>query len=192
MLIPPDMLVYVPLLAALVVAAVTDLRERRIFNWLTFGLALAGLFQSFAGSYLPEALAPAFTVSAGMSVAGLCVGFALTFILFAIGGLGGGDVKLLAAVGAWVGPVPVLFIFAAEAVIGMLIVLGQATTQGKLRALFKNSAMVAVNMANVNHLGVEHVVSTGQACRSIDRPLPYAVPVLLATLMLFGLRWWGV
>jgi len=183
MRIGTDMLVYLPLLLALAYASVVDVRERKIRNWLTFGLALAGLGQALASALLPAWIAPVSPVSAGMSLAGFFTGFALTFVLFAMGGLGGGDVKLLAAVGAWVGPVPVLLIFAVEALMGMGIVLVQAGQQGKLSLLFKNSATIAVNVINVNHLGVDHVSATGQSCRSIDRPLPYAVPVFGATLV---------
>ena len=65
-----------------------------------------------------------------------------------------------------------------------LMALMQAAYQGKTRLLLKNSALVAVNLVHVNELGLEHAKQTGQSCRSIDRPLPYAVPVLLAVTFL--------
>ena len=163
-----------PLFAMLSWAAVGDIRDRRIRNWLTLSIALTGLAQSFA---------PAHTVSPLASVTGLAAGFALTFVLFALGALGGGDVKLLAGIGAWLGPGPVLAVFAIEAIAGMVIVLVQAAWQGRLRVLFRNSALVAVNLAHLNELGVEHVTATGRSSRSVDRPLPYAVPVFIAVLI---------
>jgi prepilin peptidase CpaA len=169
------MLPYLPLLAVLAWAAAEDVRTRRIRNWLTFSLALTGVVQSFGLAGL------AGTVSPTASCLGLAVGFALPFVLFAIGALGGGDVKLLAAIGAWVGPGAILQIFLAEAVIGMVLVLAQAAATGRLRVLVRNTAVLAVNFLHVGDLGVEHVSETGRSCRSVDRPLPFAVPTLAAT-----------
>src|SRR5580692_6643294 len=105
---PSLFLEYVPLLALLITAAVTDLRARRIPNWLTFSLVIAGLLQSFLAIR---------TVAPWASALGLLAGFGLTFILFALGALGGGDVKLMAGVGAWIGPANVLAVFVVAALI---------------------------------------------------------------------------
>ena len=99
--------------------------------------------------------------------------------------------KLLSGIGAWFGPQYALAVFCVEAVIGMVLVLMQATAQGRLRVLFRNSAVLAINLAHVNTLGVKHVSETGQSFRSIDRPLPYALPVMIATILvvlMFPLR----
>ena len=165
---------FVPLVALLCWAAVEDWRTRRIRNWLTLTLVVTGLMQSFTA---------AATVSPTRAALGLLVGFALPLALFLIGALGAGDVKLMAGIGAWVGPLAVLYIFAAEAVIGMVIVLCQAAAAGRLRLLLRNTAVLAVNLLHVRELGVEHTAGTGQACRTVDRPLPFAVPVLAATLL---------
>src|SRR2546423_1375809 len=97
---------YLPLLALVCVAAVTDVRRRRIPNWVTATVALAGLAQSFT----PFAL-----TSPMQALAGLAAGFVLTFPLYAIGGRGAGDVKLLAGIGAWLGGWPVVCVFAGAA-----------------------------------------------------------------------------
>jgi prepilin peptidase CpaA len=164
-----------PLFALLIWSAVTDLRERKIRNWLTLTLMISGLVQSFT---------PAHIVTPGVSALGLLTGFGITFVLFALGAIGGGDVKLMAGVGAWVGPAGILAIFCIAAVFGMTIVLIQASVQGRLITLMRNSALVAVNLAHLNELGIKHVSATGRSARSVDRPLPYAVPVLLAVAAL--------
>ena len=169
------LLMCAPVVALLAVAAVIDWRARRIPNWLTFTLVLSGIAQSF----MPQALC-----SPTGSISGFVVGLALTFGLYVLGAVGGGDVKLLAGIGAWFGPQAAVAVFCVEAVTGMVMAIAQAARQGKALLLFKNSALVAVNLAHVNELGLEHVRQTGQACRSIDRPLPYAVPVTIAVMIL--------
>lgn len=170
---------HLPLLALLALAATIDLRSRRIPNWLTLMLALTGLMQSLT----PVANTPFLS-----AVGGLTIGFALAFALFALGALGGGDVKLLAGCGAWLGPVMTFKLFCAAAVVGMLIVLVQCAWKRSLPALFRNSALLAVNLLHVREVGVDHASATGQSCRSVDKPLPYAVPVLVALLVLLSGR----
>ena len=81
------------LIAVVAVAAVLDLKTRRIPNWLTmsaFGIALL-LRIPLGGSALLD----------GLAAAGIA--FLLCLPVFALGGLGGGDLKLLTAVGAFLG-----------------------------------------------------------------------------------------
>src|SRR5687768_7459580 len=89
---------YAPLAVLLVWAAVVDARERKIRNWLTVSLMLSGLMQSWT---------PMATVGPGAAALGLLVGFALLVLPFAVGAIGGGDVKLMAGIGAWLGPLGV-------------------------------------------------------------------------------------
>jgi prepilin peptidase CpaA len=167
----------VPLLALLVWAAIEDLRTRRIRNWLTFSLILTGILQTFIGRN---------ELSPGSAALGALIGFALPLILFILGAIGGGDVKLLAGVGAWLGPVAIFEVFCCTAVIGMIIVLLQAITQGRLRVLSRNSAVLAINLAHLGDVGLEHASSTGKSCRSVEKPLPYAVPVLMSVILLIA------
>jgi prepilin peptidase CpaA len=170
-----EILPFAPLLGLLVWAAVIDLRSRRIPNWMTGALVASGLAQSALAFW---------SLSSGQAWAGLGAGFGLTFILFALGGMGGGDVKLFAGIGAWVGPMRVVEIFAAEAVIGMVIVLAQAMRRRRVGTLMRNSAVLVMNAA----------VSGDASCpeeseEAKGRRLPYAVPALMATVGVLVLRW---
>lgn len=167
---------YAPLLALIAVAFWTDLRTQRIPNWLTFSLILAGLGQSFFASVR--------TVSPGASVLGFICGFGLTYMLFVLGAQGGGDLKLMAGLGTWLGPGPTLAVFAVTSLIGMVIVLCQATWQGRIRTLLLNTTVLTINLVHIQDVGIEHVQATGLSCRSVDRRLPYAVPVFLALLLI--------
>lgn len=164
-----------PMLLGLLIAATIDLKSRRIPNWLNAALAVAGLF---------SALLPGSPLSFAWALAGLGVGFIIPFILFALGALGGGDVKLLAAIGCWLGPVGVVKVFLAAAVVGLVIVLVQSIQQKRLTALVRNSAVLTMHMANLDSVGMDNLTAAGKAARSVERPLPYAVPVFIGTLIL--------
>ena len=120
----------VALAVVLVTAIGTDLRSSRIPNWLTFpamGFALAG-HGGLGGT--PEVL---------FGLAGIAAGLGLFVIPYAFGGIGAGDVKLMAAIGAIVGPYDVflsglLAILAggAYAIGAMWYQWGLATTGRKL------------------------------------------------------------
>lgn len=163
-----------PLMVLLFWAAAIDLHSRRIPNILTLTLVASGLVQSALF---------AMPVGIGDALAGMAVGFGLTFALFVLGAMGGGDVKLLAGVGAWLGPWPVLVVFAVSAIVGAVIVLTQAAVTGRLSRLLRNTGIVAVNLMHIGDVGLAHAQATGQECRAVDKPLPYAVPVLVATTL---------
>jgi len=160
-------------IALLCIAAATDWRSRRIPNWLTATVILTGFAQSFTPLRLCSPLE---------ALAGFLVGFALTFLMYAVGGRGAGDVKLMAGIGAWLGPWQVTLVFCAAAIISMVIALAQSAAQGKLAALLHNTVLMLLNVLHVRQLGTEHVIDTGRRTRSIDKPMPNAVHVLIGTI----------
>jgi prepilin peptidase CpaA len=168
------LLKYAPLLLLLSWAAAVDWRTRRIPNWLTLLLIVGGIAQSFCAGRL---------LTPGQSLLGILAGASLPLVLFAIGAVGGGDVKLMAGIGAWIGPLPALAVILLEKVIGLIIVLSQAAWHGRTRVLLRNSAVVTLNILYVREVGLQHATQTGKACRSVDRPLPFAIPALVAVLV---------
>jgi len=98
---------------ALLVAAVTDLQRRQIDNWLTAGIALAApLF------WLANDLS---LLDIGFQFAIALLTFAVLFGLFAMGGMGGGDVKLLTALALWIQPLPFVTLLVVMSVAGGVI-----------------------------------------------------------------------
>lgn len=104
------------LAAALLTAAFTDLKSRRIANWLNAGIALgAPLFWYASGL----SLWPDVASQIGVAV----VTFALLSILFALKAMGGGDVKLLTALALWIAPEHFLKLVIMMALVGGVLTL---------------------------------------------------------------------
>src|SRR5262245_11865341 len=119
-------------IAAIVFAAVacaTDLRDGRIPNALTFGSLVLALI---VHGLLPQGQGWAH------ALLGLLAGGAIFFPFFALGGMGAGDVKLMAALGAWLGWQSALFIAMYGAAAGGVLAIIVALSAGYLRQAISN------------------------------------------------------
>src|SRR5437763_13031887 len=106
----------------LVLAAVIDGFELKVPNWVTFPFIISGWIYSTA-AFGFEGL--------GWSLLGTVIGLALLLPAYAIGGMGAGDVKLLAGVGAWVWGTTTLYAFVLSAIIGGVIAVLMVVSQRK-------------------------------------------------------------
>ena len=80
--------------AILILAAWIDGKELRVPNWITFPMVLSGLvYSTCVGGF----------GGLGAGLLGMCVGLLTLMPLYAVGGMGAGDVKLMAGIGAWLG-----------------------------------------------------------------------------------------
>jgi prepilin peptidase CpaA len=124
------------LAAVLVAAAVFDLRRGMVYNWLTYPAIVAGLVLGAV-----EGAAAGDTLD-GLTnhVLGLGFGFGVLFVAYLLGGMGGGDVKLMGAVGAFVGwPAAihaVFYSFLAGAAIGLIVVIWRGQAGAVLRRMW--------------------------------------------------------
>jgi prepilin peptidase CpaA len=101
-------------LASAGAGAAVDLRTRRVPNALTLTVSAVGLTLAAAG---------ATEVTLGAAFAGFLLGLALMLPGYLFGGTGGGDVKLLGALGAWMGPLLILNVFLYGAIAGGVLAL---------------------------------------------------------------------
>lgn len=159
----------------LAVACVSDVRTRRIPNVLTFSAAgLALMFHLATGGWS----------AVGASVGGWLLGGALFFPMFALRGMGGGDVKLLAAVGAWVGPGQIVLVALATSIAGGAIGLVVAMGHGYLKAAISN---LWVLLMHWRVMGVRPLpamtLDSGRGPR-----LAYAVPIAIGTVVTLWLQ----
>ena len=102
---------------ALLVAAFTDLRHRRIGNWLTAAIALAAPAFWWASGL---SLWPEVAMQLGVALAT----FAVLAVLFALRAMGGGDVKLLTALALWIEPDLFLKLLIMMALLGGVLTIG--------------------------------------------------------------------
>lgn len=168
------LIILLPFLALITWAAVEDIRSHRVRNWLTLTLMLTGLL---------HAALPHSRLSPAQSLAGLGIAFGITFIWFALGGFGAGDVKLLSGIGAWLGPWPTLTVLALTALVGGVLLMAQAIWQRRAMAVLRNTAILGVSLMHIGQTGVEQAKQDGRNFRALGRTVPYAVPIWVATLL---------
>ncbi|HET9267468.1 MAG TPA: prepilin peptidase [Vicinamibacterales bacterium] len=164
--------------AALIVGAAacaTDLHARRIPNWLTFGAAAGALAFHFADAGRD---------GAQLAMSGWVTGLFLFMPMFLLGGMGAGDVKLLAALGAWLGGPDAIWLAVYASITGGVIAVAMALQRGYLKTAFKNVGGLVrfwwlFGVRPMPAMTLEH----GNAPR-----LAYAVPVFIGTVVTLWLR----
>jgi prepilin peptidase CpaA len=134
------------LVLMVIIAAVYDIRYRRIPNWLTASGALTGLVLN---SFL-QTPAPAIFSFGGLCFAlkGLLLGFGVYFFLYALRAMGAGDVKLMAAVGSIVGWQDWFGIFIVSALIGGVAAIVLSLAKGRLKTTFWNVGFILSEMGH--------------------------------------------
>jgi prepilin peptidase CpaA len=160
---------------ALVVAAVIDGYKLKVPNWLTFSLILSGWVVSTI-SYGWQGL--------GWSLAGTAVGLALLLPAYAIGGMGAGDVKLLAGVGAWVGATITLYAFCVSAIVGGLIAIVMVLYRRAWSHHYYQFLTIWHEMATIRD--PEQLSAIAAERKSSMLLLPYGIPLAIGTIAYFA------
>jgi prepilin peptidase CpaA len=156
------------LLVVLLVAAMIDLRTFRIPNLITMPFAVGaltyyGVLYGYSGLLF--------------SLAGLGVGILLLFLPFVLGGLGGGDVKLLGMVGAFLGPKAVVSAFFFTAIVGGIYAVGVLLLH---RQSFRN--LFTTMRAELYEFILTRKISPGSDALRSGRPrLKYGLAIAFGT-----------
>jgi prepilin peptidase CpaA len=176
----PAIPVIIALTAALV-AAVTDVWKFKVYNALTLPLLLSGL--------LYNGLQGALTYS----LLGILFGFAALIALYVIGGMGAGDVKLMTAVGAWLGMPLTFYVFIASslaaglyAVLLMVMTRKVGETLFNLRILWLRLGSIGRYLASDDQ--VEQEVLRSDRRRRI---IPFAAMVAIGIITTLLWFWFG-
>jgi prepilin peptidase CpaA len=154
-------LVWWSVLLVVTVATITDLRSRRIPNWLVLPFLPLGIAVSawFGGWHGLE-----------QSLEGAGLGILIFGILYWKFGMGAGDVKLCAAIGAWIGPSQFLIAVVLTALAGGLVILIWTLCRGILLLVGRRTREEA---------------SFG---RLMETKMPYAPAIAIGTLVSFFAR----
>jgi prepilin peptidase CpaA len=159
----------VMLTPAVVWAAYIDWRDHRVPNWLTASIALSGLAaQTFYGHGFLHGFG------------GLLVGFGILIVPWAMHGMGAGDVKLMAAIGAWFGPWMTFVSFATGAVLGGVIAVVMILRARKTQEALVNLATIKYKMTHRDVMFTDFGSAKGFG--STSQLLPYGVPLTIGSL----------
>ncbi len=148
----------------LIVGVYTELTAKRIPNPLTFLGMLAGLILA----YFPGGL----TIQA--SIGGLVIGFGILFFFYLFGGMGGGDVKLMGAVGALVGYPLILTVLFFTSIIGGFMAIMVLIWRGAGAHRMKRRAAAAAEAGGE--------VVAGEVTSQLQT-IPYGVAIAIGTLL---------
>jgi prepilin peptidase CpaA len=160
------MVPFLILSTGLATAVVTDIRTRRIPNWLTGAIAGAGFGLACGGG----------AVTPLQATLGLLAGLALMMPGHVIGATGAGDVKLMAAVGSVLGPEMVFRAFLYSAVAGGVFAVIVAARRGVLSSTLQDAGRLVTSPA-----------ATREAVESPSRPNRFAYGPAIAAGTLVSL-----
>ena len=163
-----------PTVLVLAVSTFTDLRSRRIPNWLVLPFLAAGIVVSFA----PKSW---HGIGIVQSLEGMGLGLLLFGILAWMGGMGMGDVKLCAAIGAWVGPKQLIVALVLTGIIGGVMAVLWAAMGGFLGELFTGAGDLVFGWKKRGmRIDPEQTLANPRA-----RKMPYAPAIAIGTLISF-------
>jgi len=163
----------------LVVAAVIDGWKLKVPNWLTFPMVLSGWIYS-AVFFGWDGL--------GWSLTGTAVGLGLLLPAYAIGGMGAGDVKLLAGVGAWMWGTVTFYAFCVSAIVGGIIALVMIAARRKW--LHHTRQMLTIAMEIFVVRDPSQLAAMAAERKSRMTLLPYGIPIAIGSIAYFA--WTGM
>jgi prepilin peptidase CpaA len=154
-----------PVLALVVTASILDLRSRRIPNWLVLpflvlGIASSAITRGWAG--------------VALSMLGALVAVGVLGAFCYLGGMGFGDLKLCAAIGAWVGPSQLFIALVITGMAGGIMALGWAVAGGFLKQALRGTAGLVFGDRKGMSLSDPNT-----------RKMPYAPAIAVGTILSF-------
>ena len=159
----------------LIVAAVIDGAILKVPNWLTFPFIICGwLHCTLQGGW------------SGLlfSLAGTFVGMMLLLVLRNVGGMGAGDVKLLAGVGAWLGTIVTLYAFAATALVGGVMAALMIWKSGNWAKHFAMAAKILEEWRDVRK--PSELSKIARERKPSMYLLPYGIPMAIGSIAYFA------
>ncbi len=159
----------------LIVAAVIDGAILKVPNWLTFPFIISGWAYGLYSAGLP---------GLGYSLLGTFVGMMLLLVLRNVGGMGAGDVKTLAGVGAWLGTVVTLWAFAATTIAGGVIALVMIARSGNWEKHYAMAMQILHEWKTIRQPA--KLAAIARERKPTMTLLPYGIPMAVGSIVYFA------
>lgn len=158
----------------LVVAAWIDGKQLRVPNWITFPMVLAGLaYNTWTGGWS----------GLGAGLLGMTVGLLCLLPLYSVGGMGAGDVKLMAGVGAWLGWHATLYAFGVSTVVGAAMALLMVVKRDAFAKHYANLLVILSEWREVKNPQELSRLAAERKPRMLL--LPYGIPICIGSIGYF-------
>ena len=160
-----------PVSAILILAAWIDGKELKVPNWITFPMVLTGLIYSTCTGSL----------SAGLM--GMATGLACLLPLYAVGGMGAGDVKLMAGIGAWLGWQITMEAFIVSVVVGAVMAVLMVLSRGTWKKHYENFLTILSEWVVIRDpYKLSRIAAERKPAMVL---LPYGVPICIGSIGYF-------
>jgi prepilin peptidase CpaA len=175
-------------LAATLIAAVTDVWKFKVHNVLTLPLLLSGLVYHSTIGVPPEG---SWFTGLLNSLLGVVCGSGILLLFYLMGGMGAGDVKLMAAVGAWLGVPFTFYVFVASSMAAALYAILLVLGCGRVRETWINMKIIWYRVAAVGrHLGAEdHIEAEVNRSDRRRRIIPFAAMIAVGIIAVLVWSW---
>ena len=158
----------------LIVAAYIDGKELRVPNWITFPMVLSGLvFSTWMGGL----------EGFGAGLWGMTVGLLTLLPLYAVGGMGAGDVKLMAGIGAWLGAQVTWNAFLATVIVGAVMAVVMVVVRRSWNKHYSNFLLIFTEFLTVKDPRKLSEIAAERKPQMLL--LPYGIPICIGSIGYF-------
>jgi prepilin peptidase CpaA len=158
----------------LIWAAWIDGKQLRVPNWLTFPMVLSGLvYSAWVGGWQ----------GLGDGLVGMAVGLATLLPLYAVGGMGAGDVKLMAGIGAWLGASVTWEAFVWSVIVGAVMAVMMVAWRKSWKKHCGNFSQIVLEFMTVKSPGELSKIAAERKPQMLL--LPYGIPICVGSIAYF-------
>jgi len=170
------------LVPSVLLASWMDLRYHKVPNWLNLFIIVSGFTaQSVCHGWM----------GLWQGLLGMLLGFGLLIIPWLMHAMGAGDVKLMAAIGVWLGPVLTLRAFCVGAILAGAIAVVMIVLGRRLWHAYFNMSLIMTKLRSFKTAFSEF--GSVKVLQSTSQLLPYGVPLSIGALVVMfsqGANWW--